>query len=62
MIFTLLLTIKQLIKKYKKYFMSANIYMVQILCTANNTIQLFIIQQSPAIKHTVASNYMTMEM
>ena len=36
--------------------------MVISLCTANNTITLSITLLYPAIKHTVASNYMNMEM
>ena len=36
--------------------------MVKSLCTANNTITLSISLSNPAIKHTVASSYMNMEM
>ena len=36
--------------------------MVISLCTANNTITLSITLSNPAIKQTVASNYMNMEM
>ena len=35
--------------------------MVISLCTANNTITLSIILSNPAIKHTVVSSYMNME-